>query len=88
MEHNFTNKIIYGDCIDVMRTMPSASVDLIVTDPPYLVNYTSRDGKTVAGDSSAHWLKPAFAEAYRVLKPNHFMVSFYGWNKVERFMNA
>ncbi len=86
--HNFTNKIIYGDCIDIMRTMPSASVDLIVTDPPYLVNYTSRDGRTVAGDSSAHWLKPAFAEVYRVLKPNHFMVSFYGWNKVERFMYA
>ncbi len=86
--HNFTNKIIYGDCIDVMRRMQSASVDLIVTDPPYLVNYMSRDGRTVAGDSSAHWLKPAFAEVYRVLKPDRFMVSFYGWNKVERFMYA
>ena len=24
-----------GDCLDVLRAMPDASVDAIVTDPPY-----------------------------------------------------
>lgn len=85
---DFINRILYGDCIDVMRRMPSASVDLIVTDPPYLVNYHSRDGRTVCNDTYAGWLKPAFAETYRLLKPNRFMVCFYGWNKVEKFMHA
>ncbi len=37
----FTNRILHGDCIDVMRQMPAASVDFILTDPPYLVNYTA-----------------------------------------------
>lgn len=86
--HDFINRILYGDCIDVMRAMPSASVDFVLTDPPYLVNYTSRDGRTIANDNRAGWLKPAFAEAYRVLKPDRFMVCFYGWNKVEHFMHA
>lgn len=27
--------VIHGDCLDVMRTMPDASVDAVVTDPPY-----------------------------------------------------
>jgi len=32
----FANRLHHGDCLSVMQTMPSASVDLIVTDPPYL----------------------------------------------------
>jgi site-specific DNA-methyltransferase (adenine-specific) len=35
------NKIICGDAVEVMRTMPSDSVDLVITSPPYddLRNY-------------------------------------------------
>lgn len=29
------NRIILGDCLDVLRGLPDASVDAIVTDPPY-----------------------------------------------------
>jgi site-specific DNA-methyltransferase (adenine-specific) len=32
------NKIILGDCLDVMRTMPDKCVDLVLTDPPYGIN--------------------------------------------------
>ena len=28
-----------GDCLEVLKSMPSESIDLIVTDPPYLMNY-------------------------------------------------
>ena len=30
-----TNKIINGDCIEVMKTFPEKSVDLVLTSPPY-----------------------------------------------------
>jgi len=30
-----TNKIICGDCVDVMRTFPADSIDCVVTSPPY-----------------------------------------------------
>ena len=85
---SFVNRVILGDCVAVMGTMPSASVDFIATDPPYLVNYQSRDGRSIANDATDEWLRPAFARMYRVLKPDHFALSFYGWNRVDRFFAA
>jgi DNA modification methylase len=48
-QHAFTNRILRGDCIEVMRQMPANSVDFILTDPPYLVNYCDRI--RIGGDS-------------------------------------
>ncbi len=35
---DYINKVICGDCMDVMKQMPDECVDLVVTDPPYNVN--------------------------------------------------
>jgi DNA modification methylase len=83
-----TNRIFNGDCIDIMRSLPSASVDFILTDPPYLVNYRDRAGRSVANDDNDAWLKPAFRQMHRVLRPDRLCVSFYGWHKVDIFMAA
>lgn len=80
--------VLCGDCIDLMRDMSPASVDFILTDPPYLVNYRSRDGRMIQNDADEAWLAPAFDEAYRVLTWNRFCVSFYSWTKVDRFLAA
>lgn len=32
---DFMNKIICGDCLEVMKEMPSKCIDLIITSPPY-----------------------------------------------------
>src|ERR1017187_6209225 len=82
------NSVVSGDCIDVMAHMPWASVDFILTDPPYLVNYRDRSGRRVANDDNDAWLKPAFRQMYRVLRPDSLCVSFYGWNKTDVFMTA
>src|SRR5262249_12559461 len=58
------------------------------TDPPYLCRYRSRDGQTIANDDRDGWLEPAFAEMYRVLKPNSFCISFYGWHAADKFIGA
>ena len=88
MKDMAANQMIHGDCIEVMRGMPDASVDLIVTDPPYLVNYRPRDGRTYSNDDNDKWLKPAYAEMHRVLKPDAYAVSFYGWGQADKFMDA
>ncbi|MBN9585731.1 MAG: DNA methylase [Afipia sp.] len=88
LTNEFRNKVLHGDCVRVMRDMPSASVDFILTDPPYLVRYRSRTGQTIANDDRDGWLEPAFAEMYRVLKPGSFCVSFYGWNAADKFIGA
>lgn len=52
-------QIIVGDCIEQMRQMPAASVDAVITDPPY-------------GQTSLKWdkcLTGWMAEVDRVLKP-------------------
>lgn len=33
----------YGDCIEVMRTLPDASVDAVVTDPPYGLEFMGKE---------------------------------------------
>jgi adenine-specific DNA-methyltransferase len=86
--NEFVNQIVVGDCVKVMKEIPSASIDFIATDPPYLVGYQSRDGKSIANDTTGEWVVPAFAEMYRVLKYGRFLVSFYGWNKVDSFFAA
>lgn len=80
--------ILHGDCIQTMRELASASVDFVLTDPPYGVRYRSRDGQTIANDNHLAWLYPAFAEVYRVLKPDSLCFSFYGWNAAEQFLTV
>ena len=82
------NVIFNADCIQAMRSFDRGSVDFILTDPPYLVNYRDRGGRKVANDDNARWLRPAFNQMHRVLKDGGFAVSFYGWNKVDLFMEA
>lgn len=36
---DFVNKIICGDCLEVMQQIPNNSIDLIYTDPPYPKKY-------------------------------------------------
>jgi site-specific DNA-methyltransferase (adenine-specific) len=84
----FVNRVIHGDCVTVLRSLPSASVDLVVTDPPYLVRYQPRDGRRCLNDSDDYWLRPAFGELFRVLKADRLCACFYGWPWIERFMQA
>ena len=32
---DFINRIICGDCLEVLKQIPDGSVDLVLTDPPY-----------------------------------------------------
>ena len=85
---NPVNQIIQGDCVQVLKSLPGNSVDLVVTDPPYLANYRDRDGRTVRNDGGAGEFLGAFSDLYRVLKANSFCVCFYGWNRVDEFFGA
>lgn len=82
------NTVRHGDCIQLMRRMDPASVDFILTDPPYICRYRDRASRTVINDDNARWLHPAYAEMFRVLKPDSLCVSFYGWNQADRFITA
>jgi DNA modification methylase len=86
--HPMLDNITRGDCVEVMKDMRPGSVDLILTDPPYLVNYHDRTGRQVLNDDNADWLDPAFSEMHRVLKDGGACLCFYAWNKIDIFMAA
>jgi len=85
---DYLDRIICGDCTGVLTELPAACIDLVVTDPPYLVGYRDRAGRRVLGDDDAGLIGRAFAEVGRVLKPGRFAVSFYGWKHSEVFLRA
>ena len=43
---DFENKIICGDCLDVMKDIPDQSLDLVVTSPPYNLSIRKTFGNT------------------------------------------
>ncbi len=61
-------KLLFGDCIDLMRDIPDASIDAIITDPPYGITRADWD-KCV--DLCALW-----SEIRRIRKPNAPTVVF------------
>lgn len=64
-----TGKIINGDCIEVMKTLPEGSVDLVVTSPPYGVgiDYDVHEDD-VEFSEYVEFAKSWLTEVYRLLK--------------------
>lgn len=62
---------IAGDCEQEMKKIPTGSIDLIVTSPPYADkrNYGFEDG-TIAPDDYIAWFIPKAKQMFRILKPN------------------
>jgi DNA modification methylase len=62
------NCVIEGDCGVELTKLPSDSVDLVFTSPPYADSRKKTYGG-IAPDRYAEWLLPITAELLRVLKP-------------------
>lgn len=66
-----------GDALDVLRSLPDASVDLIVTDPPYYrvkAEWWDRQWDTATGFLA--WLDKLVEQWARVLRPNGSLYVF------------
>jgi DNA modification methylase len=68
-EYSWLDRILHGDCRDVLPTLPDACIDLIVTSPPYADNRKKTYGG-IAPDEYVAWFLPISAELHRVLKPS------------------
>ena len=60
--------LIHGDCLEVMKTIPDASIDAIITDPPY--------GTTACKWDSIIPFEPMWEQLKRIIKPNGAIVLF------------
>ncbi len=61
--------ILCGDCADVLSSLPDASVDLIVTSPPYADQRKHTYGG-VSPEEYVQWFLIRSKEMHRVLKPD------------------
>ncbi len=55
-------RLIHGDCLEVMKTIPDASIDAIITDPPY--------GTTACKWDSVIPFEPMWEQLKRITKDN------------------
>jgi len=68
--NKYTNNIIKGDCLEVMRNIPENSVDMAFADPPFNLKkrYNGyKDNKEF--DSYLNWCKEWIYEMVRITKP-------------------
>jgi site-specific DNA-methyltransferase (adenine-specific) len=72
-----TNKIFNGDCLDILPTLPSNSVDLCIIDPPYFkIKQHYWDNQWSNTELFLKWMEMVFNEIYRVLKPSGSIYCF------------
>lgn len=83
-EQNNLNKVIKGDCLEVLKTLPQNSVDSIVTDPPYELGFMGKSwDKTGIANNVELW-----KECLRVLKPGGHLLAFSGTRTYHRMASA
>lgn len=88
------NEIYNMDCLTGMKEIPDDTADLVVTDPPYLINYKSntphnknaRSRKPIIGDDADEDLIRGYSkECYRILKPDTALYMFCSTKTVDVF---
>lgn len=98
---NDENAIVNADCVMGMRSVGSESIDLIVTDPPFAIDFKAkranynRTAKNVLEGYSEIRQEDYLAfsrswinEAYRILKKSGSMFVFSGWNNLKDVLIA
>ena len=70
------NQIIAADCVDILRCLPSESIDLVIADPPYYHMRGDFDFVFQSVPEYLGWCAVWVGECYRVLKPTG---AFYCW---------
>jgi site-specific DNA-methyltransferase (adenine-specific) len=74
-----------------MQNIPDKSIDCLLTDPPYGMNFISGQRKInkhgkIMNDNNLDWLEPFIIESKRVLKPEAHAYIFCSHHNVDRFL--
>ena len=86
-------KLYCDDCLNIMKQIDNESIDLIVTDPPYLIKYKTNHRKNknhnfcseILNDDNKQLIIDYIRECYRILKNNTAMYMFCNCDKVDFF---
>jgi site-specific DNA-methyltransferase (adenine-specific) len=100
MQLNF-NDIYNLDCLEGMKSLPVESIDLVITDPPFAINfkacrgnYNRTSSRVITGYNDVSSKKyyeftlEWMREVYRLLRNSGSMYVFSGWNNLRDILNA
>ena len=77
--------VFHGDCVEVMHSLPDGSVDAVVTDPPYGLEFMGKEWDRYTPADFEAWCAVWAAECLRVLKPGGHLLAFGGsrtWHRL------
>lgn len=94
----YLNKIICGDCLEVMKKLPNKCVDLVLTDPPYNTGMTKNTGSSstrlnsffndkYTDEEYENLVRGGATQLYRILKDNSCAYIFINWKELGRWLN-
>jgi DNA modification methylase len=95
IENPLNIKMILGDCLQIMQSLPDESISAVITDPPYgcqgqAIGFKKETHFNMKSDEEADFgncnnypeylikIKAFGAEAYRLLRPNRYLVVMIG----------
>ena len=95
------NQIYNMDCVEGMRNLPAGSIDLVITDPPFAIdfkahrtNYNRTQSRVMTGYNEIHaddygeFTLRWMREVCRLLKDSGSMFVFSGWNNLKDILVA
>jgi len=95
------NKIYNQDCIDGMKTIPDGKIDLVVTDPPFAINFKAKKANynrtasrvlsgynEITKENYYEFTLNWMSQCFRILKESGGMYVFSGWNNLADILNA
>ena len=95
------NKIYNKDCIIGMKTIPDETIDLVVTDPPFAINFKAKKAnynrtasRVLSGYNEINvedyykFTNNWMLQVKRVLKKSGSMYVFSGWNNLKDILTA
>ena len=95
------NQIFNQDCVSGMKIIPDGIVDLVITDPPFAIdfkakraNYNRTDSRVLEGYNEIlqkdyyRFTLDWMQECFRTLKDSGSMYVFSGWNNLKDILNA
>jgi len=78
-EEEYINKIICGDCLEVMQNMPDKCIDLVVTSPPY--NLKNSTGNGMKDGRGGKWAGAALVNGYSNYDDNMPHEEYSKWQR-------
>jgi DNA modification methylase len=85
---NPINRVVLGDGLRFMGTLPDATLDAIYFDPPFFTGESQQgdrgqfEDRWASMESYLDWLKPWATEAFRLLKPTGWLWLHLDWHTI------